>query len=176
MGQSNNSNSNTGASTQIQNFLESLKERRLSENISPSPVEKFSHKKELQKERIKEFHHARMGEWHSVFSSKEKETEQAIENVRLELKALTHEMKKLEKNIQLAVALPVKKPGKYHKAFYDMLREFLKLLREEAASANSWINIYKSRSLKQGYYWNQASQKGSSFTQNNERAIATSVG
>ncbi len=176
MGQSLSSSNNAGTTSQIQNFLETLRDRRITQIDHPHTVEKLSHKKELQKARVAEFHRARMGEWHQVFSMKEKETGRAIENLRLELKALTHEIKKLETNVQQAVFSPILKPGKYHKAFYETLTEFVKLLREEARSANSWLTLYKSRSLKQGHYWNMANQKGTSFTQNNERSVATSIG
>ena len=58
----------------------------------------------------------------------------------------------------------------------DDLKKEIHKYTLNVTQANSWLEMYNSRSKKKGYYWGQASKKGTSFTLNNERSVATSVG
>ncbi len=166
----------------IQSFLEALRSSQGKsspqggEAFGQNPFAEFQQKKEIEKKRIESFHKARTEEWNRVFSAKQKETEKKIEQVREELKRLAVQLKNLDANITKAVQSPVVEVGEYHLSFLDHLRETLHFYSLKASSANSWLETYNKRSKKQGFYWAQASKKGSSFTLNNERAVATSVG
>ncbi|HSV94790.1 MAG TPA: DUF5660 family protein [Spirochaetia bacterium] len=173
---------NTG-NIKIQNFLESL---RNSQMVSPSigksesqPRNIFAEiqaKKEIEKRRIEQFQNQRTQEWNKIFSSKEVQTEKKIEYIREQLKQLSKQLKRLDLNIVKAIQAPVVEAGEYQENYLEHLKKTIHLFSLKVNRANSWLEIYKSRSVKQGTYWGMAKTKGASFTQNNERSIATSVG
>jgi len=179
----NNAQGNSGAgNSKIQNFLEAL--RASQGNINPSsgqesrnnPFLETSAKKEQEKRRAEQFHQARQQEWNKVYSAKERQKEQRIEELRTQLKNFSKQVKRLDTNLVKAVASPVISAGSYDESFLDHIKGMIHLSSLKVSSANSWLEAYNSRSAKQGNYWSQAKSKGTSFTQNNERAIATSVG
>lgn len=163
----------------LQNYLETLRNQSpYDSSVSrPSFFESAPRQKaEVAQRRIAEFHHARQAEWRQVYSAKDKERARQIEDIRQQLAKLAKNVEKLHKNIGLAVFTPMPQVGEYHKTFLDHIRDLIELINDEVVEANSWIKHYRQRSKKQGHYWNLASQKGASYTQNNERQVATSIG
>ncbi len=175
-------NSNTNSSAKIQNFLESLRASRganQSGNKAEQPGNPFKEiqaKKELEQRRIEQFHKARQQEWNNVYSAKDKEKEQKIESIRLQLKKLAQNYRILDKNIHKAIENSSPNPSVYEESFLDHIYSRITLLQKSANSANTWLEIYNRRSTKKGYYHQMAKSKGTSYTQNNERTVATSVG
>ena len=182
-------NSNTGSSigpsqgnTKIQNFLEALRnsQTRTSEtsNEQPStnPFAEFQHKKEAEKKRAEQFLQARQQEWNKVFSAKEKQTHQRIEEIREQLKALAKQVKHLDQNLLKAVESPVVEVGEYHESFLVHIQKMIQIFSLQVQEANSWLTLFNSRSTKKGTYWSMAKSKGNDYTQSNERSVATSVG
>ena len=182
-------NSNTGSpsgssqgNAKIQNFLEALRnsQARTSENggerPSSNPFAEFQQKKEAEKRRAEQFLQARQQEWNKVFSSKEKQTLQKIEELREQLKSLAKQYKQLDQNLIKAVNAPISEAGEYHESFLVHIQKMIQLFSLQAQEANSWLSMYNSRSSKKGFYLGMAKSKGTSFTQSNERSVATSVG
>jgi hypothetical protein len=176
------STGNKTGNLKIQNFLEAL---RHSQTDSPKTSEssagknifaEIQAKKEIEKLRIEQFHHQRNQEWNKVFSSKEIQTEKKIEYIREQLKQLGQQLKKLDQNLFKAIESPVVVAGIYQEGFLEHLQKTLHLYGLKVNSANSWLEVYQSRSKKQGVYWGMAKTKGTSYTQNNERSVATSIG
>ena len=173
-----------GGNIKIQNFLEALRNSQSGSSLptkNESPVGRnifaeIQAKKEIEKRRVEQFQHQRNQEWNKVFSSKELQTEKKIEYVREQLKNLSKQLKRLDTNIVKAVQAPVVEAGIYQENYLEHLQKTLHLFGLKVNRANSWLEMYQSRSKKQGAYWGMAKSKGSSFTQNNERSIATSVG
>jgi hypothetical protein len=163
---------------QFNTFLESLREKSGYEPTSskPSFIEQLNHKKEIEKRRVAEFHRSRLQEWHSLYSSKEKETQKAIEEIRLELKRLAKDIIKFDTTINQTIFSPIQKPGIYHQTLLEHIRQVIFVIRQQIADSNSWLNLYRQKAKKQGHYWQQAGKGGSSFMLNNERQIATAVG
>jgi hypothetical protein len=162
---------------QFNTFLETLREKSsFDSGTKPSFVEQLNQKKEIEKRRIAEFHRSRLQEWHSLYSSKEKETQRAIEEVRLELKRLAKDIVKLDTTINQTIFAPIRKPGIYHQTLLDHIRQVIFVIRQQISESNSWIALYRQKGKKSGHYWQQAGKSGSSFMLNNERQIATAVG
>jgi len=168
----------------IQNFLEALRNTQNRESL-PNNNESISNrnifaeiqaKKEVEKKRIEQFQHQRTQEWNKIFSSKEVQIEKKIEFLRQELQKLSKQLKRLDTNILKAVESPAVEAGIYQENYLEHLRGVIHLFGLKVNQANSWLEVYQNRSKKQGVYWGMANKKGSSFTQNNERSIATSVG
>lgn len=179
----NNAQGNLSATnSKIQSFLEALRAsqsggpRTTSQESSQNPFAEFNAKKEAEKRRAEQFLQARQQEWNKVFSAKEKQREQRIEEIRAQLKELAKQVKRLDKNLVKAVEAPVVEAGVYHESYIEHIRNMIRLFSLKVNKANSWLEMYNSRSAKQGAYWGQAKSHGTSFTLNNERAIATSVG
>lgn len=175
---------NSVGNIKIQNFLEALRNSQPGQPISNKFETSSSRnifaeiqaKKEIEKKRIEQFQHQRNQEWNKVFSSKELQTEKKIEYIREQLKTLTKQLKRLDTNIVKAVQSPVVEAGIYHENYLEHIQKIIHLFGLKVNQANSWLEMYQARSKKQGAYWGMAKTKGSSYTQNNERSIATSVG
>lgn len=178
------STGNGSGNIKIQNFLEALRNSQnrppsSGNNESPAGKNIFAEiqaKKEIEKSRVEQFHNQRNQEWNKIFSSKEAQTEKRIEYIREQLKNLSKQLKKLDINIVKAIQSPVVEFGTYHESYLEHLNKIIRLFSLKVNQANSWFEVYQSRSKKQGIYWGMANKKGSSFTQNNERNIATSIG
>ena len=161
-------------------FIEVLKQRALNQ---PSPdqnpigtsLENFRLQKELEKKRVEQFHQTRKKEWSQVYSAKEKEIENHILSVRKQLKQLSKQIQRVDRSTQTAIQSEPIEVGEYHLSFLEQLQEKLKSLSQKIAEANTWLSIYNQRGKKKGYYWSQFAKKGSSFSQNQERQLATSV-
>ncbi len=168
----------------IQNFLEALRSSQTRQvsglghetGNGRNILAEIQEKKELEKRRIEQFHTERNSEWNKVFSAKEIETQKKIETIRHQLQELSKQVKRLDLNLVKAVETPIVAYGEYQESFLDHLKERIHIAMLNVTSANSWLEVYQGRSRKQGAYWGMAKTKGSSYTQNNERGIATSIG
>ena len=170
---------NGSGNSKIQSFLEALRNSQTrSSELDPTKniFSEVETKKSIEKQRIEQFHHQRNQEWNKIFSSKEIETQRKIENLRQELSLLSSRLTRLDKNIVKAVESPIAKADIYQESFLEHIKNVIHRFSLKVESANSWLEIYNGRSKKQGAYWGMAVSKGTSYTQNNERSIATSVG
>ncbi len=182
MNNNSGSSSSTGANPKIQSFLEALRnsQSRTSEGSSrdgkENPFAQFQQKKEAEKKRAEMFFQARQQEWSKVFSAKEKQDEQKLDEIRAQLKNLAKQVKTLDTNLLKAVESPVSEAGVYHENFLSHIQKMIQIFSLKVQEANSWLSLYNSRSAKKGTYWGMAKKGGTSFTQANERSVATSVG
>lgn len=173
---------NSSGNSKIQSFLEALRNSQSrsmetgQKEPGTNPFVKFQEKKEAEKRRAEQFLQARQQEWNKVYSSKEKRTEQRIEALRDELKKLAKQVKVLDQNIIKAIESPVVEVGEYQETFLVHIQKMIRLFTMQVQDANNWLALYNSRSTKKGTYWSMAKSKGNSYTQSNERAVATSVG
>lgn len=161
-------------------FLEVLKQRASGQSSSEhnpigTSLENFRQQKELEKRRVEQFHQGRNKEWNQIYSAKEKDLEKRLSVLRQQIKQLSKQLKRLDSSTQTAIQSEPVKVGEYHLSFLEQLQEKLKFLSQKVAEANTWLSIYNQRSKKKSYYWGQFSKKGSSFSLNQERQLATSV-
>lgn len=176
-------NGSMGNNPKIQSFLEALRASRgnsskidSSEAKGPNPFLEFQAKKESEQKRIEHFHQARQQEWNQVYSSKNREHSQRIESLRRQIADLAKQVKRLDVNIAKAVDTPSQEAGAYQESFLKHIESVIQIFRLQVNSANSWLEVYSGRSKKKSHYWQMAKSKGNSFTQSNERTVATSVG
>lgn len=167
----------------VQSFLEALRNSRgkvAPGEMGSNPFAEFTNRKEVEKKRVESFYKARSEEWNRVYSAKEKQKEQRIEQIRRELKQemarLAQRTKALESTLAQAIDRPVVAGGDYHINFFQHVKSVIQDMMLTVTSANTWLEQYNRRAKKQSYYWGMAAKKGNSFTINNERNAATSVG
>lgn len=173
------------APQKVNNFLESLKNTsiptggsRLESPFGTNPFTEFNRQKEIEKQRVAQFHQARLKEWDQVYSAKDKQIEKKIEEIRNELQALAKQVVKYDQNITQAVQSQVVNPGTYHLTFFEHIREVIALIRKNVAEANSWLSVFKKRSAskKGGAFWGNTKKGGSAYMLSNEHSIARSAG
>ncbi len=175
---------NGNQNSKIQCFLENLRASRANqpgsnngqESRANNPFKEFQAKKEIEQRRVELFHQARQQEFVKVYSSKDREKEQKIEYIRQQLKQLAASLKILNKNITRAIETVSPNPSIYEETFLEHISKQISLLQKNANSTNTWLEIFSGRSKKKGFYSSMAKTRGSSYTQSNERVIATSVG
>lgn len=177
MGQSNKTTTSQSANTTLVEILRGRDSSQPSPKENPllDSLEKFRQQKELEKKRIEQFHQSRRQEWSQVYSAKDKETAQRLDLVRQQLRQLSKQIKHLDTSTQTAIESQTERVGEYHLSFLEQLQQRLHFLSQKVAEANTWLNLYNQRSKKKGHYWAQFHKKGSSFSLNQERQLATSV-
>lgn len=105
----------------------------------------------------------------------ESETKRQLDAIRAELKALIVSLKNLHNEVATAVNQEVVHPGVYHLNFYEQLRTFIKVLREQVEDSRTWLASFSTRKKKMGY-WGMYKKHGTTFGLSNERSLATSAG
>ena len=178
-------NTSGSSSPKLASFIEALKQRQLSRDISgpispdrhsPLSFPEIKRTKELESKRIEQFHQARNKEWAGVYSAKQNQMEKRIAEIREQIKILIKKVVKFELNVNQAIATETPEPGIYHVSFFEHIQTVIELLKKNITEANSWLSLYNQRSRKKGEYMGMAKKKGASFTQSEERQLATSVG
>lgn len=105
----------------------------------------------------------------------EMETRQQLEAIRQELKALIASLKNLHQEVQTAVSQEVVNPGVYHINFFEQLKTFIKVLRQQIEDSRVWLSAFTTRKKKLGY-WGMFKKHGTTFGLSNERSLATAAG
>ncbi len=105
----------------------------------------------------------------------EAETKRQLDAIRTELKALIVSLKNLHNEVATAVNQEVVNPGVYHLNFYEQLRTFIKVLREQVEDSRTWLASFSARKKKMGY-WGMFKKHGTTFGLSSERSLATSAG
>lgn len=166
----------------VNNFLESLKNNQAAGGpfespFGANPFTEFNRQKEVERLRVAQFHQARQKEWEQVYSAKDKQIAQKIEEIRNELKALAKQIVKYDQNITQAVQSQVVNPGTYHLTFFEHLREVIALIRKNVTEANSWLSVFKKRGKqKGGAFWANTKRGGSAYMMSDEHAVSRSAG
>ena len=105
----------------------------------------------------------------------EKRTREQIQAIRQELKALASSLKSLHSEVQNAINEEPVNPGIYHINFYEQLKSFISVLRQQIEDSRSWLATFNTRKKKIGY-WGMYKKHGTSFGLSSERSIATAAG
>lgn len=105
----------------------------------------------------------------------EMETKKQLDAIRAELKALIVSLKNLHNEVSTAVSQEVVHPGVYHLNFYEQLRTFIHVLRQQVEDSRSWLASFNTRKKKMGY-WGMFKKHGTTFGLSSERSLATSAG
>jgi hypothetical protein len=86
-----------------------------------------------------------------VFSARRRQVKEEIERLRAELKALAQDIAKFHKEVEVTLMTSVGDPGRdgaYYLNFFHKLRAFIKLLRQQIKSANTWATQVNSKKKK----------------------------
>lgn len=105
----------------------------------------------------------------------ERQTREQIQAIRQELKALASSLKSLHSEVQNAINEEPVHPGIYHLNFYEQLKSFITVLRQQIEDSRAWLATFNSRKKKIGY-WGMYKKHGTSFGLSSERSIATAAG
>jgi hypothetical protein len=101
-----------------------------------------------------------------------------IETVRYELKIALKELKSLTStvdDIEDAVSQTPVKVGKYHRSFFNRLRQILKLFRQQISESRTWLDETFAKKRKR-QFWAMFKKHGTSYGLSSERVVAASPG
>lgn len=143
--------------------------------------EKRSAKKEIRKEPGIDYHREyydsviRFGE-RGLNRDAVRENGQ-IQQIMAEIKKLASSTKLLQVEFGLvAIEEAPSNPGKYYINFFEWMFIMVKQARQKVEDSKSWLDTVKGKGKKKKSYWDKSEEHGTSFTQANERFVATSTG
>lgn len=151
---------------------------------SPEQIQKQQEEALLQqrKEALRKKLHDRVNpvNTYELFSAREEQSKEELNQVRKELELLITDIKGLNQDIEIVVAQDVVVPGidggTYYQNFFFQLRQFIMLMRQKVSSARSWAQQMQAKSKKK-YGLNYKKTKDVHSGMNNERnAGANAVG
>lgn len=100
-----------------------------------------------------------------------------VRKIMEEIKKLALSTKKLESEFgDITVQTAPAKPGKYYVSFFDWLLIMVRQSRQKVEDSKAWLDTVKGKSKKKMGYWDKSKKYGTSFSQANERNVATSTG
>lgn len=127
----------------------------LDQNLSPAELEKQQQEliKKQKKEALRQKLHKEINpvDLSDLYSAQEQRTKKQLEEVRKELRLFAVEVTKFYKEVDIATFQEVVNPGQSGaglRAYFDKLREFIKLLRQKVHSARTWLNTQTAKSKK----------------------------
>lgn len=166
-------------------FANALLNSDTNQNIS-SPDKLHKQQEEIllqqQKEVLRKKLHDKVNpvNTYELFSAREEQSKEELNQVRKELELLIADIKAFNQDIETVVAQDVVTPGidggAYYQNFFFQLRQFIMLLRQKVSSARSWAQQMQVKSKKR-YGLNYNKTKDVHAGMNNERnAGANAVG
>lgn len=153
---------------------------------TPSPEQLHKQQEEAllqqKKEALRKKLHDRVNpvNTYELFSAREEQSKEELNQVRKELELLIADIKGFNQDIEIVVAQDVVLPGldggTYYQNFFFQLRQFIMLLRQKVGSARSWAQQMQTKGKKK-YGLNYKKTKDVHSGMNNERnAGANAVG
>lgn len=172
---------NSNQSPKFRSFLESLRKQSSVEEKPKSVAagdffEKYKEERKLEEVRKAEFFRARKKEFNEVYNYTKKKEEEKIRQLQEKLRAMTVSMRKLKKEVEIAVETPVVEAGVYHEGMIEHLMAMVELMKQQVESSATWLHLFNQRSKKMGYYWGMVGKKGTKFSMSEERQMTTSIG
>lgn len=113
---------------------------------------------EAQKARLKKELHDRINpvETTDIFNARREQVAKEIDQLREDLKKLAFEISKFHKEIDVTLMTAISDPGdqgKYYLNFFQKLRAFIMMLRQQVKSARTWMqqsNTKKAKKKRRG--------------------------
>lgn len=113
---------------------------------------------EAKKARLKKELHDRINpvEMTDIFNARREQVAREIDQLREELKKLTFEIASFHKEVDITLMTAISDPGeqgKYYLNFFQKLRAFIMMLRQQVRSARTWMqqsNIKKAKKKRRG--------------------------
>jgi len=124
-------------------------------NLSPDLLKKQQEEKQkelLKKKRRKELHdRVNPVDAKDVFKAREVRVKKEIDRLRQELKALAVEVAAFHKEVEITLMTNVSSPGSegtYYLNFFQKLRAFIEVLRQQVRSARTWATQVNNKKRK----------------------------
>lgn len=109
-------------------------------------------------------------------SETSQETKIKIQEILIEIKSLSNSSAQLQKQVEVVSMEQMgENPGIYHLNFLEQMLSFIHDLRLNVEDSLAWFGALNSKKAAR-QYGAMAKKHGTSFTLNNERQVATSVG
>jgi len=110
--------------------------------------------------------------------------ERKINELRVQLQALMHEVQELAKatqdigeEVEIASMQAPANPGLYHVVFFEKLMEFIRAFRRKVEDASIWLSASNKRAEKKNFWATFTGKKGGSkFLLSSEHYITRSAG
>lgn len=100
-----------------------------------------------------------------------------IQQIMAEIKKLATSTKSLQTEFGLIIVEDAPaNPGKYYLNFFEWMLIMLKQARQKVEDSKSWLETVKGKKQKRMGYWDKSKKYGTTFSQANERFVATSTG
>ncbi len=100
-----------------------------------------------------------------------------IQQVMAEIRKLASSTKSLQVEFGLiTLEEPPINPGQYYVNFFEWMLIMLKQARQKVEDSKSWLETVKGKKQKRMGYWDKSKKYGTTFSQANERFVATSTG
>lgn len=131
------------------------------DNLDPNDVSQADlekQKKDLEKKQKKEALRLKLHkeinpvDMRELYSAHEEKTKRELEQVRKELRLFASEITKFYKEVDVALFQEVVSPGQEGtglRAYFDKIRQFIKLLRKKVHSTRTWMHTQNAKSKKQ---------------------------
>ncbi|MDH5533826.1 MAG: DUF5660 domain-containing protein [Candidatus Pacebacteria bacterium] len=131
------------------------------DNVDPNDIsqvdlekQKLDLEKKQKKEALRQKLHKEINpvDMRELYSAHEEKTKRELEQVRKELRVFASEITKFYKEVDVALFQEVVSPGQEGtglRAYFDKIRQFIKLLRKKVHSARTWMHTQNAKSKKQ---------------------------
>src|SRR5579859_2932930 len=144
-----------GNQGQSQTSVDNLSKRSSDMNSSDLAEQQRQQLEEQRRERLRQQLHRQVNpvEAKDVFSAQEQRVKKEIEELRHELKLLVQEVAAFNQDVEIAVMGNVAQPGtegKYYFTFFQKLKQFIMLLRQQINSAHTWATTMSAKKKKKG--------------------------
>jgi len=124
-----------------------------------------------------EYHSEMKHSSESLSRTEAREHNQKIQQILNEIKKLVNTTKELQTQFgHVTVDAAPATPGKYHENLFEWMILMIRQARQKVEDSRSWLGTVQGKNSKKQSYWGKAKSQGTSFTQNNERSVATSTG
>lgn len=127
----------------------------LSNNISPDFLAQQQQEllKQKQREALRKRLHDKINpvDTTALFDAREREVKKQIDRLREDLKLLSKDISKFEKEVEMTLLSEVVDPGQqgtYFINFFHQLRSLIMLLRQKVKSASTWLKASKGKQKK----------------------------
>jgi len=114
-----------------------------------------------------------------IFHQKEETAKKEIELIKAEIKKLVVETGDMATELveaEKAVMTTTVASGKYHRNFFERIRNLIKIARKRISDSKNWLQLFNSRTQSKSYYWGQVRKSGTKFMLSHERYMATQAG
>lgn len=132
--------------------------------------------KKKTKEAVRGFYERTRSREKLVFSQKEEAVKIQIKALREEIKKLIVATQEVAQETEKVALEEVVMPGTYHLNFFEKIRNLLVLARKRIEESRTWLTLWKSRAKRRNYYWAQVRKSGTKFMLSQERYMSTQMG